>query len=221
MKNLAFIFDMDGTLVDNMRFHTEVWLDVLASQGVVIDSDTFKRQTAGKTNTQILREQLGKDLRDDEINSVSEQKESLYRQRYRSHLKPVQGLRDFVDGARRLKIPLALATSAGSANVAFTLSALEMGACFQAVIDCTGVQHGKPHPEIFLMAASQLQVPPEACVVFEDSMAGIEAARRAGMQTVVITTTLHAEELAGRSSVLLAVPDYTTLDPAVLINGSG
>jgi beta-phosphoglucomutase-like phosphatase (HAD superfamily) len=116
---------------------------------------------------------------------------------------------------------MALATSAGSANVALTLSALEMDACFQAVIDSTQVQHGKPHPEMFLLAARRLDVLPAACIIFEDSLAGIEAARRAGMQAVVITTTLLPGEIPRHDAVLLAVPDYTTLDPAVLINGTG
>ena len=215
MQNQAFIFDMDGTLLDNTGFHTSIWLEVLASLGVQLDHDTFNRRTAGKTNRQLLREQVGNHLTDGEIEELTQRKETLYRQRYLPHMRPLSGLIEFLQAARRLDIPMALATSAGSENVAFTLKNLALYDYFQAIVDSTNIHHSKPHPEMFLTAACQLGVLAEDCIVFEDSLAGIEAARRAGMRAVVITTTLAQVELP-EDGILRALPDFTHLDPATL-----
>jgi beta-phosphoglucomutase family hydrolase len=216
MQKQAFIFDMDGTLLDNTAFHTSIWLEVLASQGVHLDHDTFNRHTAGKTNKQLLREQVGDNLTDGEIEKLTQRKEALYRQRYLPHMRPLNGLIEFLQAARRLDFRMALATSAGSENVAFTMSNLGLGGFFDAIVDSTNIHHSKPHPEMFLKAAHQLGAPAVDCIVFEDSLAGIEAARRAGMRAVVITTSLAQTELP-QAGILRAVPDYTHLDPASLL----
>lgn len=212
----AFILDMDGTIVDNIPFHVRSWLALLHELGVSITEDEFIQRMIGKTNAETLRELVAADLSDDQIAAYAARKEALYRELYRPHLRPVPGLRPFLRDARRLGIPLALATSAPPENIAFVLGGLGIAGYFQAVIGADRVSRGKPHPDLFLAAAGDLGVPPARCLVFEDSLMGLEAARRAGMPAVAVATTLHAAELAGVPGVVQIVQDLA-LDPATLL----
>lgn len=218
MRSAAFIFDMDGTLVDNMRVHDQVWVELLAGAGVSVESEQFYRQAAGKTNPEILRQFLGEHLTDEIIAEHAERKESLYRERYGPDLKALDGLRNFLDSARDSGIPMALATSSGPGNIEFVLEGLTLRSYFDVIVNGQQVKRGKPHPEIFLNAAAQMGVEPRRCVVFEDAPSGIEAARRAEMHIVVMTTRLSPEEVAGQKSILAAAQDFTNLDPARLIS---
>jgi beta-phosphoglucomutase len=215
-RTRAFIFDMDGTMVDNMEFHTQSWLELFTTLGVQLDAEEFQRQTSGKTTGETLRQIIGPHLSDDEIVALSERKESLYRNLYGPHLKPVAGLISFLDAARRLDIPMAVATSAGRGNIQFVLDGLGVTSYFKVIAGGEDVQHSKPHPEMFLIAAQRLGTRPEHCLVFEDSLAGIEAARRAGMKAIVVTTTLGTQDIKDRDTVKQVIQDFTSLDPALL-----
>jgi beta-phosphoglucomutase family hydrolase len=212
----AFIFDMDGTLVNNTEFHTRTWLKLLGDAGVTLDADEFHRQSAGRTTTEIIRQWIGNDLSDEAIAEYSLQKEVLYRDTYRPHLKAIEGLHTFLEGARSHGIAMALATSARSNNINFVLDGLQIRDYFSAVVGAEDITRGKPHPEIFLTAARQLSVSPQNCVVFEDAEAGIEAAERAGMKCVVITTTLDESQLARWPHVEAFAADFRSLDAVAL-----
>lgn len=214
---IAFIFDMDGTLVDNARFHTKAWRQFLAELGVEISLDQLHRQTSGRTNEQTLHQFLGDDLPDTVLAQYAARKESLYRTLYRPHLCLVGGLDRFLCQARRLGIPLAVATAADRRNVEFVMEGLAIQAYFQAVIGAEEVAHGKPHPEMFLTAAKRLGAPPERCLVFEDSLHGIEAVRRAGMAAVAVATTLDPREFHGLPHVWQVVDDFCSLNPETIM----
>lgn len=214
----AFIFDMDGTLIDNMRFHTQSWLELFSTLGVRIDTEKFCRQTSGKTTKETLHQIIGYHLSDVEIKMLSEYKESIYRDLVRPHLKPVAGLVSFLDSALRLGIPMAVATSAGRRNIEFVLNGMGIAGYFKVVVGGEEVQYGKPHPEMFLIAAQRLDICPEHCVVFEDSLAGIEAARRARMTAIVVATTLSKQEVAHVRLVQKVIEDFTALDPVSLLD---
>ena len=220
-RQSAFIFDMDGTLVDSMLFHIQAWMDLLAERGMRATPDAFLRQTGGKTNHQILREVFGECLSEAEIAAYAERKEALYRSLYRSHLKPLAGLVEFLNEAQRLHIPMAVATSAGKANREFVLQGLGIESYFSAVIGVEEIQEGKPHPEIFLKAAQKLGVDPADCLVFEDALAGIEAAFRAGMKAVALTTTVDRETFQGLPAVIRIAKDFTSLLPRALLTAMG
>jgi len=131
--------------------------------------------------------------------------------------KPVRGLMAFLDQARAMGIPMALATSAGQQNISLVLDGLGFRDYFAVVVGAEDIQNSKPHPEMFLTAARRLGILPQSCLVFEDSPVGIEAARRAGMRTVVITTFLDPKELQGAAGILQAVPDFTHREARRLI----
>ena len=213
----AFLFDMDGTLVDSMPFHGRAWMELLVEFDVRMGTEEFLRQTSGKTNRQILREVLGIPLSDAELSVFEERKELLFRSLCRPHLKPIAGLMEFLAASRRLGVPMAVATAAGRANREFALGGLGIGSYFDAVVGAEDVRHGKPHPEIFLRAAERLGADPAKCVVFEDALSGIEAAGRAGMGAVALTTSLAVREFRGYPAVIQIAGDYVSLHPHALV----
>jgi beta-phosphoglucomutase len=217
MKYTALIFDMDGTLVHNMPTHNQAWQDTLAEAGVQIDKDEFNRATTGKKNDEILRRMLGPQLSDSEIVYWSERKEALYRERFACCREPLPGLLHLLEQAHSLGLPMAVASAAPPDNIDFILDELDLRRHFNAVVGGRDVLHGKPDPEIFLKSAKTLGMEPQNCLVFEDALTGIEAARRAGMDAVMICTTIDAQEVADQPHVLCAVPDFTYLDLPTLL----
>ena len=217
MKYSALIFDMDGTLVHNMPIHNQAWQDTLAQAGVHIDIDEFNRSTTGKKTGEILRLMLGAQLSDSEVAYWAERKEALYRERFACCREPLPGLLHLLEQARVLGLPMAVATAAPPENIPYILDELDLRRYFLAVVGGHDVKNGKPHPEIFLKSAQILGVEPEDCLVFEDALGGIEAARRAGMDAVMLCTTIDAQEVAGKPHVLCAVPDFTYLDLPTLL----
>jgi beta-phosphoglucomutase len=215
----AFVFDMDGTIVDNMAFHTDSWLEFFARRGKNYDPDAFFRETAGAQGREILRERLGADIPDDEIAVLAQEKDALYREMYEPHLSTIDGFDDLVEQAGVRGVKLAVATSAPPANIVFTLDGLDIRRHFDAVVGAADVKRGKPHPDVFLKAAEQLGVAPEDCIVFEDAPLGVEAAKRAGMRAVVLTTTLPAEAFAEYDNVIRIVSDFSELTIADLFAG--
>jgi beta-phosphoglucomutase len=205
----AFIFDMDGTIVDNMGFHTDSWLEFFARRGKQYDAEAFFRETAGAQGREILRERLGPEIPDDEIAVLAQEKDALYREMYAPHREAVEGFEHLVSEAKKRGVALAVATSAPPPNIVFTLDEMDLRRHFDAVVGAADVKQGKPHPDVFLKAAEKLGVDPANCIVFEDAPLGVEAARRAGMRAVVITTTLPAEAFSEFDNVVAIVSDYT------------
>ena len=217
----AFIFDMDGTLVDNMKYHTQAWLALFESLGIHLEADDFQRNTTGKTNPEILRQITGRNLSDIEIQDLANQKEANYRKLYRPHLAAINGLVSFLSSAKEYHIPMAVATSAGRQNIKFTLEGLQIKSFFGVVVGSEDILNGKPDPEIFLTTAHRLQVQPKDCIVFEDSHFGLEAADRAGMKAVLLTTSHQPVEMCNQTNILLAVSDFLGLDIHALLRASG
>ena len=213
----AFIFDMDGTIVDNMAFHTDSWIAFFARRGKTYDPDAFFRETAGAQGREILRERLGSDVTDEEIAALAAEKDALYREMYGPHRAAIQGFDAFVTDADNKGVALAVATSAPPKNIVFTLDELDLRRHFGAVVGAADVKQGKPHPDVFLKAAEQLGADPANCIVFEDAPMGVEAARRAGMRAVVITTTLPAEAFKEFDNVIAIVGDYDELSVDALL----
>ncbi len=217
MTYKALIFDMDGTLVNNMPVHNQAWQATLAEAGVQIDLDEFNRATTGKTTSEILRLKLGPQTSELELVYWADRKDALYRELYACCRQPLPGLLDLLDQARALGLPMAVATASTQINISFILDELDLRRYFNAVVGGHQVRYGKPHPDIFLKSAQTLGVEPADCLVFEDALGGIEAARRAGMDAVMICTTIPAQEVIAQPHVLCAVPDFTSLNlPSLL-----
>ena len=211
-EKTAFIFDMDGTIVDNMAYHTQSWIAFFEQRGMAIDADAFFRTTAGRQGKEIIRAHLGEHLGDDEVARLNVEKEAVYRDLYGPHRKTVAGFDVLVNRARMEGVVLAVATAAPDANIEFTLDGLDLRRHFDVVVGAANVARGKPHPDGFLLAAERCAIAPEHCIVFEDAPLGVEAARRAGMRCVVLTTTLPAAAFADFDNVVAIAADFSGLD---------
>ena len=208
----AFIFDMDGTIVDNMAFHTKSWLAFFERRGQTLDPDAFFRDTAGRQGHEITRTYLGDHLTREESAALDFEKESLYRELYAPHLAVTKGFDLFIAAAKSAGIKLAVATAAPNKNIAFTLDGLDLRKQFDAIAGAADVARGKPNPDVFLLAAERAGALPANSIVFEDAPLGVEAARRAGMRAVVLTTTLPAEAFAEYDNVIAVARDFSELD---------
>lgn len=212
----AFIFDMDGTLVDNMHIHTEAWAKLLDENGVEMDPHKFLVATAGKTNREILPTVFG-DISEERITELATRKESLYRDAYLPIRRPIDGLVEFLTEAQELGVKMAVATAASNPNMEFILDGLDLRRFFGAITTATDVTVGKPDPAMFLVSAEKLGVEPKDCIVFEDAIGGFQAAHRAGMVSVGITTVNSAEDILKLDSVVEAHADFTQMRPRELV----
>lgn len=215
-QDRAFIFDMDGTLVDNMRYHTEAWRTLIEENGFEFNERKFLVETAGQTNREIIPGVFGA-MSNERLSELALRKEELYREAYLPHRTPVKGLVEFLDAARDLGIKMAVSTAASPANMAFILDGLDLRKYFGAITTAADVKRGKPDPEIFLLSAARLGVEPENSIVFEDAFFGFEAARRAGMKAVGLATVNSAEEIMQTGTVEEVYADYTGIRPDELI----
>jgi beta-phosphoglucomutase family hydrolase len=215
-KTRAFIFDMDGTLVDNMHFHTEAWGKMLEENGVKMNAHDFLVKTAGKTNREILPTVFGA-ISDERIAELGARKETLYQELFLPHRKAVNGAVEFLEEARSLGIKMAVATAAPIINVEFILDGLDLRRFFDAITTAADITNGKPNPEIFLRSAEKLGVQASNCLVFEDAVGGFEAALRAGMKSIGIATVNRVEEILKLDSVLEAHADFSDLKAQELI----
>lgn len=197
----TFIFDMDGTLADTMPTHQLAWDKLLPELGITVDRDDFFSWSAGLTNREIFPRLLGDDLPVAEISRLSEHKESVFRDLYRSQMTTINGAEAFLHRSAAAGYRRGVGTAAPPHNVDLVLDGLDLRRHFQTVVCNTDVKRGKPDPEIFLLAAERLNSRPEDCVVFEDAPAGIEAARRAGMTCVVITSTLTPAQITALDDI--------------------
>ncbi len=210
MRPLAAIFDMDGTLVDNMRFHVEAWVAVSRELGIDVPGERFEREFNGKRNEEIFPALLGRPVAPEELARLSERKESHYRELYAPHLAPLRGARELLSRLRGAGLGLAVASAAPRANRTFVLDGLGLRPLFSHVVGAEDVTRGKPAPDIFLAAARALGVEPSACVVFEDAMNGIRAARAAGMLAVGVTT-LTPDAVLREAGAHWLIEDFASL----------
>ena len=192
-KYTSFIFDMDGTLVHNMHYHKDAWLQFLKLNGKQLSEKEWYAKNHGNIG-EIIRRIFGEKFSDEEIFAMGEAKEALYRDIYKKDILPITGLKDFLSKCTHKST--ALATMGDHKNIEFTLEGLDLIGYFDVQLGGEDAHRGKPYPDIFLQAADMLKVNPQECLVFEDSFSGIEAAKSAEMDVVVLATTHSREELA-------------------------
>jgi len=209
----AVIFDMDGVVVDNISYHFDAWRQFAARYGLALGDDELTRYVNGRVAKEVLEYLFRKDLSADEVHRYTEEKEGVYRDLYRPHLKPTAGLLPFLETLRTEGVPTAVATSAPYSNIDFTLGGTGTRPYFREIVDARHVKRGKPDPEIYLQAAIRLGMAPPQCIVIEDALLGVQAGLGAGMKVIGITTTHTAAEL---SDTHLVITDFRELSLPVL-----
>jgi beta-phosphoglucomutase family hydrolase len=205
-QGLAFIFDMDGVIVDSNPVHVDVWKAFNRSYGVDT-TDAMLSFMYGRHNDEIVPAFFGENLSSEEVSRRGAAKEQLYRDTVKGRVEEIltPGVRDFLE--RHREAPMAVASNAEPANVACILDETGLAKYFRAIIDGHQVERPKPFPDVYLKAADSIAVQPANCIVFEDSISGVAAAREAGMRVVGVSTT-HAE-LPG---VDLLISDFRSED---------
>lgn len=190
----AVIWDMDGVIVDTASIHYGAWRDAFARWGIAYTEELFRR-SFGQRNDTIIGRAMG-EVSPELIKAISEEKESLYRQRAPCHLRPLPGALGLLRALREQGFRMAIASSAPMENIEMVMSSLNIRDCFDALVSAREVHKGKPDPEVYLVAAQKLGVIPQRCVVIEDAVAGVEGARAGGMKAIAVTNTHPREKLA-------------------------
>jgi beta-phosphoglucomutase len=206
----AFIFDLNGTMINDMEFHTKAWMNLLNEElGGTFTWDEVKQQMYGK-NPEVLVRMFGPErFTLAEMNRLSYEKEERYQQEYLPQLQLLPGLNDFLESAYQQGIPMAIGSAAIPFNINFVLDNLNLRHFFKAIVSADDVVLSKPNPETYLKVAELLGVSPADCLVFEDVPKGAEAAANAGMNVVVLTTTHEEDEFTALSNVIHFSKDFT------------
>jgi HAD superfamily hydrolase (TIGR01509 family) len=200
MTGWAVLWDLDGVLVDTGEFHFQAWSGLLPEYGVPFPREVFQA-TFGMNNAGILSALLGQRLTPELLAEISERKERRFRQAVRGHARPLFGVHVWLERLKAAGVRQAIASSAPPANIDALVDELGLRAYFDGIVSGFDLP-GKPDPALFLKGARLIDVPPERCVVVEDAVAGVEAAKRAGMKCIAVTTTNPAYALKGADVVV-------------------
>ena len=194
------VWDLDGVLVDTGEFHYQSWVAVLPDYGIPYDRAAFQR-TFGMNNVGTLRALAGDRLSAEVVAEISERKEQWFREAVHGRAQPLPGVLEWLQRLKERGYRQGIASSAPQANIDALVGELDITGYFDAIV--AGAQlPPKPDPTVFLKVASLMNVPPGRCVVVEDARAGVEAARRAGMRCIAVTTTNPAEALRAADVVV-------------------
>ncbi len=207
----GMIFDMDGTMVDNMMVHHRAWQAALREEGIDWPLERVQQEVHG-VNEEILLRLFGEKFTAADRKRVSGGKEAAYRRIYAPELKAVDGVIEFIDRAAALHVPLAIATAAPAENADFLLDALALRDRFTAIVNAGHVSNGKPHPEVVNRAAAGLGLEAADCLFFEDSPTGAGAGQNAGSHVLILTTTHEPTEFAGYTTVRGFLKDFSGLE---------
>ena len=215
MEKKAFIFDLNGTMIDDMQYHARAWYDILNNDlKAGLTQDEVNVQMYGKNN-ELLERIFGKHHFDEtRMKELSLEKERRYQQAYLPNLKLINGLQIFLERSEQAGIPMAIGSAAITFNIDFILDNLHIRHFFKAIVSADDVTTSKPDPETFIKCAELLNVSPENCIVFEDAPKGVEAAQNAGMDCVVLTTMHEKEEFSQYKNVIDFIEDYRSVNPA-------
>jgi beta-phosphoglucomutase family hydrolase len=215
----AALFDLNGTVVDDMKVHGQLWREVVLRLGKDVPASAFRREWAGVPTNEVLPQVIGRYLDPETVRRISDEKEARYREVYRDQVTEVPGAVAFLGRLRQAGVRLALATSAPRANRDLALDGLGLHQAFDHVVGIEDVRRGKPAPDLFLAAAERLGVAANECIVFEDALSGLEAAHAAGMRVAGIATAFTQDELR-KAGATWAVDDFRSL-PADLLGELG
>jgi beta-phosphoglucomutase len=213
----GIIFDMDGTMINNMMVHHRAWQRKLAELGLDMTMEEVKEKIHG-INEEILKRLFGDRFTDEERAQIAWEKEATYREIFLPDLKLLPGLPAFLDQIQAAGIPMAIGTAAPPENAQFVIDNLRLHDYFKGVFHAKSVSKGKPDPEIFELAASAMDLKASECIIFEDSVTGAEAAKRAGAKAIIVTTTHAVEEFQHFDHILRFMDDFVGLELGELLD---
>jgi beta-phosphoglucomutase family hydrolase len=218
-NSMGVIFDLDGVLIDTAEFHKQSWFDLAEKEGFEMTSEFFY-ETFGMQNYQIVPILAKRELSGEEVDRLSKWKE----QRYRDLIEDAQilagGAEALLADLKRSGFMLAIGSSAPRKNMDFVLERVGVAHYFDAIVTGEDVKKGKPAPDTFLKAAEKLSLTPNRCVVVEDAVAGVQAAKNAGMCVIALTTTRPRKDLTEADLITDSLADLKPDDFINLIENS-
>jgi beta-phosphoglucomutase family hydrolase len=206
----AFLFDLNGTMIDDMDYHVRSWHRILNQLGANLSKEEAKAECYGKNHEVIERVFPGR-FSEVEKDRMSIEKEQQYQEEYRPSLALIPGLMEFLIEAKNNNIKMAIGSAAIMFNIDFVLDGLNIRDYFDVIVSADDVSRSKPDPETYLKCASLLGVTPDDCLVFEDVPKGVESAYNAGMRAMVLTTMHEEHEFHQFNNVLGFHNDYTQM----------
>lgn len=211
MKYNAFIFDLNGTMIDDMDYHIRAWHRILNELGADISLERMKEECYGK-NEELLERIFPGRYSYEERKQMGFAKEEQYQKEFRPHLKLLDGLEELLPKARNKGLKMAIGSAAIGFNINFVVDGLHIRQYFDTFVSADDVATSKPDPETFLKCATNMSIPAESCLVFEDSPKGVESAWKGGMDCVVLLTQHSAEEFRQFPNVISIINDYTSFN---------
>jgi beta-phosphoglucomutase family hydrolase len=214
-RRRAVIWDMDGVIADTADLHYRSWQYAFQKRKVVYTREDFDHNF-GRRNDVTIRATLGEAVSQAEIDAVEHDKEDFFRTDARNKLRPFPGVINLLKIIADTGVSSAVASSAPLENIQMILNELGITDCFQATVFGREVKEGKPDPQVFLAAAAKLDVKPQNCIVIEDAVAGVKAAKAAGMRCIAVTNSHPATKLVEAdfivdSLVLVGIDDLDKL----------
>lgn len=211
MNTRAFLFDLNGTIIDDMHYHVSAWQGVVNELGAGITMEQMREECYGK-NAELLERIFPGRFGQNEKENLGIEKERKYREFFKPYLKLLPGLEGFLKQAQANRIRMGIGSSAIMPNIDFVLDGLDIRHFFSAIVSADDVSRSKPDPETFLKCAELLNMDPADCLVFEDSPKGVETALNAGIRAVVITTMHSEEEFDNYSNIIRFANDFRGLE---------
>lgn len=203
-SQIAVIWDLDGTIVDSAEAHKAAWQQ-LGKETNTEFTDSYFWQTFGMRNPEVIRDLWGEALTEQEVSDIANRKEMLFRTMAREHISALPGAKERLQEFQRNCFKQAIASSGPIENITLMCRILEISDYFDTIVSGMHVQRGKPAPDIFLFAAQKLGILPERSVVIEDALAGVEAAKSAGMSCVAVSWDRNPEELRKADQVIVSL----------------
>jgi len=210
-NGLGVIFDVDGVLVDSYRPHMESWQQAARDRGLVMTDQDFA-QTFGRTSREIVAQLWPGQMDEATALTFAAEKEADYRVILQKKFPEMEGASDLIAALHHAGFVMAIGSSGPRENVELVRQTIRHGDWIAAAVNGTDVKHGKPDPEVFLLAAHKLGLEPKKCAVVEDAPVGLQAARRAGMAAIGLTGTAAREVLTAHAH--LVVESLRQLTPA-------
>lgn len=207
LSQYGVLWDLDGVLIESSQQHLDSWISVLPRFGLTMSRELHE-QTFGMNNREILTIMLGEPPEADLLQRISSAKESAFREIIKGTVEPLVGAVELLEKLYTVKVRQAIASSAPEENIHVVVEELKIGGYFQALVSGQDLP-AKPNPAVYLEAARQIELGPEACVVVEDAVVGVRGAKKAGMRAVGVTTTHAAEALRDADLVVVSLLDLS------------
>jgi HAD superfamily hydrolase (TIGR01509 family) len=214
-KPWGVIFDIDGVIADTRSKHQEAVKELCRRHEITFDETTFREELFGRPNRDWIPVLFNVDPRSEQSERIAEEKEKLFRSACKGSVEALAGLPALLENLRDAGVPMAVASSAPRANIDTLLSETKLEDFFPTVLHENSIQYGKPEPDVFVKAAQDLELSPKRCIVFEDSLPGLEAGRRAGCKVIGVATTHEKNEIEGSADYIIRNFEELTLGELV------